>query len=406
MTKELVFSIINSIESTGFKIFSMVCDMGGSNRGLFRDLGINASNNHFSNPYDSSRNIHVFADPPHLIKLIRNNLLDYDWHTPLGIINADSIRSVIANETGDFKLCPKLSLNLSNLSVRGFERQNVKCATQILSETMANAIMFEGNHERFGTSNWKITADSILLFDKWFDILNFSSFSDKSSRKQFTNNLNQLEILNDMIEMMKSSRVGKFRKLLPFQIGVIISSKSIQSLYLELTELYSIRYILTRRLNQDVIEHSFGIIRQMGHGYVHINPVNFKCRLKSYILGRTNIIISRHQNTKLADNLKGMCSLSEMRKFSSPVKRKLTIADRPESDDDNESCLSAILLESFHNMPDFDDENDSSHDSDFIMHNMPEREQYAMSYFLGFVVRKFKFKYPFLKDECSSKCDD
>ena len=51
--------------------------MGGSNCGLLSNLNIDVQQNVLPNPANFSRNIHVFADPPHLLKLICTNLIDH-----------------------------------------------------------------------------------------------------------------------------------------------------------------------------------------------------------------------------------------------------------------------------------------------------------------------------------------
>lgn len=47
---------------------------------MWRLLGISAKEddfkNYFENPFDSTRNIFVFSDPPHLMKTIRNRLYE------------------------------------------------------------------------------------------------------------------------------------------------------------------------------------------------------------------------------------------------------------------------------------------------------------------------------------------
>ena len=53
-------------------------DLGGENRGLHNELGITGqdSQNYFLDPsYPDEKKIFVFADWPHLIKLMRENVL-------------------------------------------------------------------------------------------------------------------------------------------------------------------------------------------------------------------------------------------------------------------------------------------------------------------------------------------
>lgn len=70
MTEDLLRKFITSVEESGYEVHATVCDMGGTNYSLLNKLGINEVQNSFTNPYDPNRNVHVFADAPHLIKLV------------------------------------------------------------------------------------------------------------------------------------------------------------------------------------------------------------------------------------------------------------------------------------------------------------------------------------------------
>lgn len=75
MTKELLFDIIKELHNIGYDTIAIVNDMGPSNMGLWRNLNISITNSSFEHPC-TQRKIHVFADVPHLMKLLRNHLLD------------------------------------------------------------------------------------------------------------------------------------------------------------------------------------------------------------------------------------------------------------------------------------------------------------------------------------------
>jgi hypothetical protein len=47
-----------------------------------------------------------------------------------------------------------------------------------------------------------------------------------------------------------------------------------------------LEYIITRRLNQDILENFFSHVRAMGGANDNPNPIDFMHRLKWYILGR------------------------------------------------------------------------------------------------------------------------
>ena len=222
MTPDLLLTIIKGVENAGFSVCSMVCDLAGGNRGLLNKLGINENLTYFVNPSDNFRRIHVFADPPHLIKLIRNNFINHKISTTDGDVTLNPVIELLCQQSGDLRIGHKISH--MNLRVKGFERQKVKYAVQLLSETVSNAITFLGSRHELRSENWKVTSDFILLCDQWFNLLNSSNFNDKPSRMPYNNSKHQVEILNAIVNKMQSSKIDSRRVLLPFQTGVIISS--------------------------------------------------------------------------------------------------------------------------------------------------------------------------------------
>ena len=70
VTKELLMETIQIIENTGFKVRAFVCDMGPSNRKLMTDLSISWDNPSLKNPFSEDRNIWIFCDVPHGLKLL------------------------------------------------------------------------------------------------------------------------------------------------------------------------------------------------------------------------------------------------------------------------------------------------------------------------------------------------
>ena len=90
----------------------------------------------------------------------------------------------------------------------------------------------------------------------------------------------QVTTINKMTSTMENLRVIGKTNILPFQNAVIISNKSLLALYQYLHNAYKINYILTRRLDQDILENFFSYIRGMGGANDNPNPIDFKHRLK------------------------------------------------------------------------------------------------------------------------------
>ena len=66
-------------------------------------------------------------------------------------------------DEGNFRLCPKLNLN--HINVTGNERQRVKYATQLFSNTVSKAMTF-----KLGDS-YSFKANIISIVDSWFDLM-------------------------------------------------------------------------------------------------------------------------------------------------------------------------------------------------------------------------------------------
>ena len=104
VTKGLLFEVIMKIESVGFPVVAMVCDMGPTNITLWNSLNIGIKNYSFKNPSASDREIHVFADAPHLIKLVRNNFLDSGFELQNGhFVQSGCVKEIIQRSKGDLK---------------------------------------------------------------------------------------------------------------------------------------------------------------------------------------------------------------------------------------------------------------------------------------------------------------
>jgi len=114
------------------------------NRSILKQLNISPENPYFETPHIPDGKVFGFADVPHLLKLVRNHLLDYELHLSDGrMISRASLDALVEIQTGQLKVGWKLSKALLNF--KGSERQNVKAAAKVLSWNTARAILFAGN---------------------------------------------------------------------------------------------------------------------------------------------------------------------------------------------------------------------------------------------------------------------
>lgn len=285
MTRDILNDLILKVEAAGFIVIAMVNDLAPTNVRLWNSLGIDLINTCFTNPADSTRQIYVFADAPHLLKLIRNNFLDHGFTldgNSKATVTATCVREIIIRSESDLKTAHRLSHN--HINVQGVKRMNVRLAAQLMSETTAKTIKFFGEQGLLKSCEWDATSKCLLLVDSWFDVFNSKSpFAKKPSRVAYGKNLTeQKNILQSMMNTMKGMRVGSKNSLYPFQKGVLVSCQSLIKLYEFLSTKFEIKYIMTYRLNQDGLEHFFGYMRQMGASYQHPNAIQVQAKTVSW----------------------------------------------------------------------------------------------------------------------------
>ena len=82
---------------------------------------------------------------------------------------------VESDKTTEFKICPKISD--IHINVRAHERQRVKYATQLLSKSVSDALLYLYEDE------YKLQANAIRLFDDFFDVMNSRTMYDSKSNR-------------------------------------------------------------------------------------------------------------------------------------------------------------------------------------------------------------------------------
>ena len=256
MKKDLLAFIINQVEEIGIRVYGANFDLG--NHGLLPSLDVTKDVPFFPNPADANRRIYVFPDVPHLLKLCRNHLLDDGYLLRSGAkLKKEDFELLLQADNGELKICHKLTL--SHLDCQGSSRQRVRPAAQLLSHSAATAfrVLFPDKKE---------AADWIDLVNDWFDIMNARLKFDANPRKNAfgTNLQEQKGILEKFCQVMSETRSLKHKSLLPFQRGMLISSKALILLFEDLQQSYGIEYIRTACLNQDICENFFSRIRALG----------------------------------------------------------------------------------------------------------------------------------------------
>lgn len=134
LSKELLFHLIERLHAINFEVRAVNFDLGPKNIKLLESLTPS-----FNNPCDNEK-IYMFADVPHLIKLIRNHLIDKGILMKNGhVLTKEPLVKLLGLTKNDsFKITYKITEE--NLCAKGFQKQKVKTAVQLLSRTNSAAL--------------------------------------------------------------------------------------------------------------------------------------------------------------------------------------------------------------------------------------------------------------------------
>lgn len=277
--KSTIISCIKKMMEAGFIVNSIISDMGANFTILaFKDLDITPAKPFFE---VNGQKIFYFFDPPHLLKLTRNNMMSNYFEFDGEKTNWQYIQKFYDTDSQyAFRLAPKLTD--FHLSPKIFKKMKVKYAAHILSETVASAMITHIKLKSIDEDAYS-TVEIIDKFDKLFDIFNSSNFKTKKYRKPFCGEQYQIDYLNfmssfidkisikyDCIDGDSEDRTNRVK----FLKGWKVSISSLLGLW-DILKHENFKFILTRRINQDPLENFFGTIRSNGGCCVNPTPIQF-----------------------------------------------------------------------------------------------------------------------------------
>lgn len=293
----------------GYTVVAVTTDLSPSNSKTWKDMNVGIDKEqkcYFTHPNNNNLKVFVFADGPHLLKLIRNHYLNNGFLINDKHISKTCIERILSINCRDLKVMFKITE--VDLNVVGQGRQKVSTATKLFSQTTARVIRWCGEQGYlYNEEAWEETAETFQLVNNWFDAFNSKSIHERDPKKKpYGLNLDyQNDLLNTMTNFMYEMRVGGHKNLLPFQKGVILNNTSLQQLLPYLQQKYrtndfKLTYILTNRLTQDCLENLFSFLRAMGAANNQPSALNLRYRLRWYLLGKHAFdVLSNAVNTEV-----------------------------------------------------------------------------------------------------------
>ena len=290
MTENLLLQIISEAEKHHARVRGVAADLG--NHKLMSELELTPAISFMTHPCDPSRKVFFFPDIPHLLKLLRNHLLDQGFVWPDGTsIQKSDLELLLSLDNSEIKILPKITKE--HLDCQQNARQRVRMAAQLLSHSTATAmkILLPEKTQQ---------ADFIELVDSWFDVSNSRCmFSAKKLSCGFGIHLDdQQNVLDRMEKCISDMRVKGRKSLLPFQKGILLSISSIRGLFQEILS-EGKRCLLTAHCNSDPAENFFSCIRTMGVCNDHPGPVDCLNRIRLLVVSRDAQIVVENSSVEV-----------------------------------------------------------------------------------------------------------
>ncbi|KAF4524585.1 hypothetical protein B566_EDAN008540 [Ephemera danica] len=257
---KLTTECIQLLENAGYKVDGVVTDGASWNHNMWKRFGVCVGKGRdmkswSEHPADPTRKLFFFSDFPHLLKCLRNNLLDRDFFkTASGEVHLKHWNHLLHEDLKDEKngcirMCHKLTAK--KINPESTDRMKVLWAFQLFSKTVGSAMQIFQEKERPGFEDmaatiefiYKVIREFLNFLESWENITQNSPrrFLSHSTAKGFYMTINSTL---GLMEYLTGSAVG-------------------------------MPHILTRKLNQDALEHFFGLVRGIGGCSTHPDPIKF-----------------------------------------------------------------------------------------------------------------------------------
>ncbi|KAL4149559.1 hypothetical protein QTP88_003486 [Uroleucon formosanum] len=263
--KNLIIDVLQKLFEVGLCPKIIVCDQGTNNQSALKSLNVSEDSPFF---FINDNKIFSLFDVPHLIKSVRNNLINACFIKDDKIISFNDIKKTYELDKENFKSRSLVKITDAHIYSSSFQKMRVKLAAQLLSNSMTAAIRTCIETGQLQSNTSSNTADFIDFINNLFDRLN--------SRSLYSNNA-YLCALTD-VGTVKNFLIGAsqyFTNLQKLKRGKLTQSPCFKGFtrtingilqFFESDKSNDIVFLMTNRLNHDKLENLFSIFRQNG-GY-------------------------------------------------------------------------------------------------------------------------------------------
>lgn len=294
---------LRKLYDTGIQIVAVVCDGTATNRAVMEKLGVRLNIDNpqcwFPHPSNIDRKVFCMFDAAHMLKLTRNLLgekkilLDGTASNGNNLIKWEFLSKLVT-------LQEKEGLHAANKIRKQhieYESQKMKVAlaAQVLSNSVANAIIFckELGLEEF--SGCEATVKFLKLINIAFDLLNSCHPMSKGTKSAISKRNMTIIVKNikECVTYLKNLKLSdgipvyKSKRKMGIS-GFILNLMSVQELASEYVwqEHAILKFMLTRRMSQDHLELFFSSVRSRGGDRNNPNAPQFRAAYRKCLIAQ------------------------------------------------------------------------------------------------------------------------
>ena len=280
--KTLLSECLTRLFDIGLCVKSVIFDQGASNQKLVKLLDVTVETPFFCH---GDNKVFVLFDPPHLLKSVRNNLKNHDFLLDDKVISWKYIEKVYEIESSKpnmLRLAP--SLTKQHIELPAFSKMKVKRAAQIFSNTVQAAMMTYICSGHLPQEAYH-TAAFVKNMDSLFDIFNSTGLHDvKMYKRALVENSPSFDYLYMMADIFKRVKIQGSRGATPCITGWQVSISAVISLWDEVKSVCGVKYLCTRKLNQDPLDNCFSFTRAKGGFCANPDPKQFADAYKQVLI--------------------------------------------------------------------------------------------------------------------------
>jgi hypothetical protein len=271
---DIVSEIIVRCNGIGLNVAAVTSDMGSSNRAMWKKLGIvsgkDALVNCFAHPCVAGTFVYVLADVPHLVKNLRNHIVNgqvitlpphvvKQYSLPSDTVSVEPLKKLVDYQS-DKDLKPAPNLNAKHLQPSHFDKMKVSNALNVFSHSVSAALRL-----MVETENWDksvlTTCWFIEVIDRWFNLMSSRYSVMALSLFDTEKHDKAVDFLTFMVDLFKHIAIGNGGVWKPVQTGIVLSTTSVLQLQNKLLKQNDFKFVLTSRFSQDCLENLFSCVR-------------------------------------------------------------------------------------------------------------------------------------------------